>query len=214
MCMRHRPSGCESDEKGRKSMKRLREYWPVLCCIVVVLNSEAEITNAAKPIRNDPWRADSLFLGAEIVAASSSQDVVVRWLNSESTNALGELYFVPPDSGDSAVFLFHNLQDRFPEESTEVNLGVFPASTPLVFMYVVVDANEKYDSIVGKKLYFGQNRPGVDEYVSEKVHGDKRRWCVVGTVDSSTVEAGFEDYIHTRYKSIIFEVQGARLGSE
>ena len=131
-------------------MKKLHAYWPVWCCIAVVLNSEAEITKAAKPIRNDPWRADSLFLGAEIVAASPSQDVVVRRLKSESTNALGELYFVPPDSGDSAVLLFHNLQDRFPEESSEVNLGVFPASTPLVFMYVVVDANERYDSVVAK----------------------------------------------------------------
>jgi len=170
-----------------------------------------------KRLVNDPWEAQSWCTGAGLDAVGAEPDISVTLKDSRHTDAGAEVHVVVPRDArrpDPALFGFHNPHEDYPQESTEVNLGVFPASTPLVFMYVVVDGNEKYDSIVGKKLYSGQNRPGVDEYVSEKVHGDKRRWCVVGTVNSSTVEAGFEDDIHIRYKSIIFEVQGARRGSE
>jgi hypothetical protein len=44
----------------------------------------------------------------------------------------------------------------------------------------------------GKKLFSGQNRPGVDKYVSEGNGMYVKKFAAVGKIDGKTVDIGFD----------------------
>jgi hypothetical protein len=113
-----------------------------------------------------------------------------------------------PQHQDSAIFLFHNFISRFPEESTSVNIGKFSTGTPIVLQYVVVDTAEKWSVRRGKKLYTGQNRVGIDEYVSDKKATNYGyRWAAVGRADLSRVQVGFSDGHSMGFENLLIEIR-------
>jgi len=173
--------------------------------------SYCEVTYRGHPILNDPWEADSLFVGAGFIVNDSTVDIKVIWKVTD-TYRLGELHFMVPGSPDSSIFLFHNIRDSFPEEPDTVNLGKFPSGTQLVFMYKVVDAAGKWPEFENKRLFSGQNRESIDDYISEMTMDTvlpgaySRRWLAAGKIDDTRVEGGFEDGYNASFRSIIFEV--------
>lgn len=171
----------------------------------------SQVKSDGIPFRNSPWEADSLWLGAGMFVKDPQQPIEIKYKDRESTWALGELYLMLPNYPDSAFFLFHNYPDTFPDDPLSLAVGPYPAGTAIVLMYKVSDDLSddlayRYDRFMGEPMYTGQNRVGVDAFVSDKVHGTKRRWAVVGRADSTILEVGFDDYIHNRYKSIMLTV--------
>jgi len=173
-----------------------------------------EVTYRGQPIFNNPWEADSLFVGAGFIVKDSEENIKVIWKVTD-TYRLGELHFMVPGFPDSSIFLFHNIRDSFPEEPDTVNLGKFPTGTQLVFMYKVVDAAGKWPEFENKRLFSGQNREGVDDYISELSMGTRGtlgyglRWMAAGKIDDSRAEGGFEDGFNYSFRSLIFEVTNA-----
>lgn len=58
-------------------------------------------------------------------------------------------------------------------------------------MCAVVDSGHSNGYLLGKKLYSGQNRSGVDQFISEVSNDFGRRWCVLGQSESDVCEGGF-----------------------
>lgn len=167
----------------------------VVQCLVLaaVLLLGAEVRHVPLPKVLNPFETDSLFLGASVVVRGSERPVTVTWRGRAGNPGVGELCFMYPGRHDSALFLFHNRISDFPDETTTVSLGTFPAGTELVFRYTSVDTTGENNQMLGVHLYSGQCRDGVDDYVSEAiglVTGGHRR-CVFGEIDDSTCEGGF-----------------------
>jgi hypothetical protein len=190
--------------------------WPkyknkfVFILILLILHSQpiALITYRPKPLINDPWYADSLFVGACLLVKDSAQDIVVSWRNAWTSPALGLLSFMFPGHIDSTRTLFHNLHNLFPQEDTIVNLGKYPTGTRLDFMYMVLDTSLVYKPMSYKKLYSGQNRDSMDAYVSEKSSSAyQKRWAVAGRiVNTDSAEMGFGDMTAPNFLGIVFKV--------
>jgi Chitobiase/beta-hexosaminidase C-terminal domain len=176
------------------------------------LSGQAQITNTIKPHINSPWHADSIFIGSGFIAKDSTKDLIVSWKGYFGTNAIGEFYFMVPNHKDSSIFLFHNVIDSFPTDPLSVNLGKFPKGTPLTFMYKVTNGDIRYTPCcINEKLYSGQDREGIDYYVSERSDGLNRRFFASGRVDSNIVEGGVEDYYNSLYLSLFFQVSDVYL---
>lgn len=171
----------------------------------------SQVKNGTMPIRNSPWKADSVWLGAGMLVKDPQEPVEIEYRDRESTRALGELYLMLPNYPDSAFFLFHNYPDTFPDDPLRLSMGPYPKGTAIVLMYKVSDDLSGdlaywYDRFIGERMYTGQNRVGIDPYVSDKEYAGRLTWGVVGRADSTTLEVGFEDYIHRRYKSMMLTV--------
>ena len=181
---------------------------------VVVL--QAELVHINKPLFDNPWEAESLFVGAGLVAVDSSTPITVTLMGSRGTDGIGRAYFMVPGYSDSAVFLFHNLHDRFPEESTTVSIGKYRAGTQIVLMYQVVDTNTRWDRYRGEKLYTGQNREGIDAYISERapVRTFARCFAMAGKCADGTVEVGFSDGPSLAFWNIMLRIEGVNLDSQ
>lgn len=167
-----------------------------IAAILAALRASADLSYVPKPAINDPWLADSLFVGAGLLARSDECDVVVSLKGKVGGCAVGEFFFACPRKTDSTHFLFTN-HDTV---GASLNLGRFRAGTQLFLGYVVVDTNEYYEPYRGARLYSGQNRPGVDAFVSERsTHYFGHRLFLAGRADSAVVEGGFEDGISTLF---------------
>jgi len=152
------------------------------------------------------WDADSLYVGAGFIADGS--EVIVEWKRN-SNIALGQLYFILPGNHDSSIFVFHNKIENYPEESATVNMGSFPRGTEIVSKYIVIDTSSEFDNIRDKALYNGQNRPEIDEYVSDLTNGYLAyRWAIAGRLNSSECEIGFEATGGYGFNAIVFVVSG------
>ena len=165
------------------------------------------------PLAQNPhgiWNSDSLFLGGEIAVVDSSKPIIVTWKTNQG-DALGELFFMVPNAGDSTISLFHNQSEAFPEESTAVNLGHYPAETKLFFMYMVTDTSEVFQSIISKKLYSGQNRSGTDPFVSERQGLVDFRWAVAGNVGDDTCEISFASVSKGDFRQVRFHISNTYL---
>lgn len=172
----------------------------VFLCLLMQ-NSFSEIT--FRLVHPSVVDFDSGFIGAGVFARDSSQEINVR-LVSGNRNRNGALYFLSPDKNDSADFLFHNYHQRFTEEDTIKYLGNFKQGTDIRFMYIPGDTT--VSPFKNKKLYTGQNRVGLDKYISEASHVNYgNRMSIAGKVNDSTIQIGFEAGDGT-YTEIIFEV--------
>jgi len=119
-----------------------------------------------------------------------------------------------PGHLDSAKFLFYNLINRFPNNPKTISLGKYPAGTHLVFMYKVVDTSAKWKYFANKKLYTGQNREGIDQYVSDRPSETnlyQKRFAAAGKVDSMNVEVGFSDGPSLSFWNLLFQIAGAKI---
>lgn len=170
------------------------------------------ITNRPFPIIQNPWSSDSLFIGAGILSKDPTEPVVVTFKNAIGNACLGELYFLIPSS-DSARFLFHNYPNRYSEE-TEISIGKFPKGTLLTFMFIVTDTFAICSRTKNLKLYSGQNRLGLDKYISELIVPERyyARWSGAGKiVNEAIVELGFGDKDPSICRAIIVTVTNAYL---
>jgi hypothetical protein len=177
----------------------------VLPMLLLPIVLSAQITLMHRPIMNDYWLSDSLFIGADIMAKDSNKNIIIRWTGIQWPAAIGELAVMLPGCANSSMFLFHNRQDLFPNEPREINLGSFPVGTSLFFQYTIIDSDSLWKSYQGKRFYSGQNRAQIDPYKSD-ING---RWCAAGQKDSSTVEAGFDFTGDMIFRSIVFEISNA-----
>ena len=82
-------------------------------------------------------------------------------------------------------------------------------------MIIVTDTQFVYDNLRGKKVYSGQNREGIDRFVSERIMpnqvkgGYGARWAAVGRINSTKVEVGFEEAFSYMFRGMVFEVENA-----
>jgi hypothetical protein len=192
--------------KGRK-MKIITMLF--LFIITLIGFSSSEITLKTKSYVNNVWESDSVFIGAGFIVKDSTTDIIVKWKYAKPTRRLGALYFMIPRHKDSALFIFHNFIDSFPEEVKEINLGKYAKGTELYFKYMIIDTSSDLADYYEKKLYSGQNRTGIDNYISERetsVFG--KRWAAVGRIDSSRIEVGFSDWLDMGFDDFLFEISG------
>jgi hypothetical protein len=157
------------------------------------------------PGTSSAWRVDSLYLGLGFVARSADDSVYVIWKPGDPY-ALGVLSMMVPGRHDSAMHIFHNMIGDYPGEDTSVSLGTFPVGTPLVFRYVQLEPVLDIMQPVGKRLYTGQNRPGIDEYVCEMESPLGPRWSLGGRVHADTCEAAFASAMPGSYREVMFTI--------
>lgn len=191
-----------------------KQYLLCLCIlfIVVVIFSEIfpkQITGTAV----NYFGADSIYVGADLVVTDSTQDIIVTWKkgNSHPRN-LCELYFVHPQKKDSLQFLFHSRSSDIADESKIVNLGKYAVGTELYFMYTVVDTVLDSSSQVKQILYTGQNRVGVDQYISSDIEPFYRgKWAAVARNSYDSVTVGFNENGPFGFNSIVFNLKGVSI---
>ena len=186
---------------------------PYLLALLIISTAGGRVVHMNHPLYNDPWNAESLFVGAGLIAVDSAMDITVTLDGSKGTDGIGRAYFMVPGYPDSAVFLFHNLHDRFPEESTTVSIGKYRAGTQIVLMYQVVDTNTRWDTFRGERLYTGQNREGIDAYISERapVRTFARCFAMAAKCADGTVEVGFSDGPSLAFWNIMLTITNAYL---
>jgi hypothetical protein len=174
--------------------------------------SFAEVNFKQKPLIKDPWVAESLFVGAEIAVIDSTKPVMVKVKASYISSAAGSLYYIN-SINDSTIFLSGN--KNF--DTSQVNIGRFANNTILPFMFIVTDTSSLFAEFKNLKIYTGQNRKGVDRYISQRemppqrVSGYGARWSLAGHVGADKVEVGFEERGEYVFRGIVFEVSNARI---
>jgi hypothetical protein len=178
--------------------------------ISIVMPVYSQVTCKSKPKKNSLWQAESLWVGAGLTVKDPSADIVVTFKRHVKTTFTGSVYFMVPGQQDSAIFLFHNIHEKYPKEPSKVNLGKFPRGTQIVFMFSIADTANC--ELRGKKAFTGQNRPGIDQYVSAIIKNENpgRRHALIGKIDATRVEVGFGP-IFPSYEDIVFEVQGVEV---
>lgn len=172
--------------------------------------SYTEVTYVPLKKAKGLWDADSLFLGAEVAVKDSTKPVIATWKPNQG-DALGAIYFMVQNGSDSAFLLFHNHITEFSKESLDVNLGRFPRGTKLYFMYTVTDTSKLYNSIRNKKLFSGQNRNGIDPFISEKKGLIDFRWAIAGKIDEDYCEISFASTIHGSYRQMLIKLSNTYL---
>jgi hypothetical protein len=142
---------------------------------------------------------ESLFIGAGVI--SNGNEIRVSF-DTSVVKATGNLYFILPN--DSCVYLFNNRQTS----DTVISLGKYKEGTQLTFLYQVIDSVKYLEPLYMKKLYSGQNRKGIEPYVSEPVNNVYGRICsVAGRINDSTVQMGFDADATIMFRSIIVSIQ-------
>ncbi|MBD3391515.1 MAG: hypothetical protein GF418_05660, partial [Chitinivibrionales bacterium] len=163
----------------------------------------------------DKFEAESLFVGFSFFYLDDSKEIDVYHHNNDA-GCKGALYFMAPGS-DSAHFLFYNKGNGEPHPSVRItDLFSIPESTEVFFMYTIVDGS--CCGCTGTR-YTGQNRPGIDPYVTGISGKYGRRWAVGGRIKeggqpTDTVEFAFEDLTDFDFTDIIFHVSGLVLNVE
>jgi hypothetical protein len=173
-----------------------------LCLPMAYSFTSAELSWSAltrSPISR--WGTDSLFVGSGLIVRDSRQEIVVTWDYAEGP--IGSLYYV--ESLDSSRFIFHNHIDQFPGEQKVINLGCKMCGSLLPFKYFLAGLQGEM------VLYTGQNREGVDEYVSNMSGSMKRAFSLSGRVNDSTVKVGFEMANGYAFQNIVFTVSNVFL---
>jgi hypothetical protein len=178
----------------------------ILCCISF---SMADVSYKPVPIIANPWAAESLFVGADIIVVDSTKEVAVTWKFSKINSCKAELYFMVPNIPDSARFLFYNST----MDSSKILLGKYALGTKLYFKYIVKDTAFFCACCKNKTLFSGQNRRGEDRYISERDEPRRygARWMAVGKVNDSIVECGFDDRDCFAFQALIFKVENVHL---
>jgi len=199
-------------------MSGLRGGMPaVLSAAMLVLSSAAfGAEPEVRGIRGVPsagWVAESLFVGARILVADSSVDVVVV-RRPRRAAAKGRCYFVPQGRPDSLVFLFGNCSGSETPTADTVVLGHFPAGSEMVFAYEAIDTAPRFSEVRGKKIYSGLNREGTDANVAERTGLFGRRWVAVGQVSASRCEAGFEAAGSYGFRDLVLEVYNVTMAKQ
>lgn len=181
----------------------------IIVFLLLSFSIKAEIIQNSSIFVNRQWEEDSVYDGAGILV-SKDGPITVKWKKIHLTELVGELWFVV--NQDSSVYLFHNYKKENDPDS--VLIGNFKRGQELTFMYVVRDSmNESivgdsiFSSIKDKKLYTGQNRIGIDRYISERsTYNFGYKWAASGRVDENRVEVGFTDGIDPGFNNFIFEL--------
>lgn len=161
-----------------------------------------------------------VYIGAEFVVTDPTKPVVANLL-SDGGSAKVALYVMEPGYPDSARLLFHDNPLLYGEDSTAV-VGTFPVGTIVTFMVRTVwptwtdpgDSTSWYHTREEERKFTGQNRPGIDPYVSEIFGRYGRRWALMGHLNDTTVLFGFEDggaNADFDFNDIVFTVTGLRL---
>lgn len=195
-------------------MKMRMFYLLIICCYLLPIQTVfGQVTYKPKPLSGKPWRSDSLFVGAGCLVKDSSAPVRVTWRFSSPSTCKGKLCFMVPGIKDSAVFIFHNNPGNYSGEDSSSVIGKYSAGTEIFFRYEVDDTFSLCSSFNKKKIYSGQNRVGIDPYVSERDYPLRygKRWVMGGRVDSSNIEIGFEDQQNFAFQGIIFNVENVCL---
>jgi len=198
-----------STTKARMKMKCLLVGITIAAVAVGTTNDSPRFVPLAQ-LAPEFWESDSLFLGAGLEVADSVHDVLVTWRPADS-RTLYAVYFMVPGYRDSARFLFHNKHQDFANESTTVNLGHFGVGTELVLMSCVVDTAQEWARIFGKKLYSGENRVELGNYVSQWKGAVSYKWAVAGRILGNACEMSFDNPIPGGFREARFIVTNAIL---
>lgn len=152
------------------------------------------------------WAPESLFVGADLV--SNGNNIEVSLISTLPVSPLGALYVIIPAKSDSSIYLFNNKDSH----ATVANLGPIDAGNMLIFKYKIIDSAECFSPIKGNIYYSGQNRKGIDTFISDNVNGMfNYRWSIAGQVDSNTVEMGFEIVPTHVFSDIVVTIKGVKL---
>lgn len=190
-------------------MRKTILWFPILL-VFLSIGAISEVKHIPlNKARNSIWVSDSLFLGGSMKVIDSTKNLIVVHKKSNPF-ALGKLSFLVPGK-NSEKFVFHNMISKFPQESDSVDLGKYPKDTPIIFCYILTDTSKMFANVSKKKLYTGQNRPGKDCYVSENEGPFKRKWAIVGEIDSVTCEVGFAAAMPAVYSDIRFLVYNVKV---
>jgi hypothetical protein len=180
-----------------------------LCSLAIVIYSTvsfSQVSQMGKPLFNSPYVADTLFRGAGFFAKDTSKAITISIMASSLWNALGRLYLMDPEQRDAKTFLFHNHPVIFPGESTTVNIGAFHKGKQIILMFEFCDT-VAYRGFLGDRLYSGQNRDSIDDYISDVTSLYKdRQLSMAGRIDSTTVEVGFNDARNGGYDNAILRI--------
>jgi hypothetical protein len=175
-----------------------------LLLLGISMNAEITLTGLGDATYK-VWEADSIYLGLGFVAKDPSKQINVIW-KMNGPKVVGCLYFMHPGIRDSSEFLFHNKIYDFPGESLSVNIGKYPAGTPMVFKYVQLEPYDIDSSAMNKKFYSGQNRAGIDDYQSDMEGTLDFRWAIAGRVNNDTCEIEFASWRSGYYQELRFFV--------
>lgn len=179
--------------------------------LIGIIISYSEISYVSLNPSCPEWEADSHYVGAGFIANGNEVTVIRKRLN-EICPWLGELYFMVPGYSDSALFLLHNDYEEYPGESDTVNLGTFDSGTVIVFKYINIDTAYLAKPYKDKTLYSGQNRQGIDEYISEIENGYYNlRWAAAGRIDDVFCEMGFKSSDSYGFRDIMYKIKGVYL---
>jgi hypothetical protein len=164
------------------------------------------------------WRADTLFIGATFLRMSDKP--VTIWSGVNLGDWEGLLSFMDPSTGRPIPIL----SNKAPTGQV-INLSDIvdiPVGSSLTFMYQVRDQMGDVRGTTTPK-YTGPNQPG-DTYFSEASSDSNitpsfrfgHRWAVLGNVNDSVIQFGFEDEdartSDMDFDDVIFFVRGLEIG--
>lgn len=191
-------------------MKNLVRF--IVIVVVLFVNGYSTIFIRDTCFYYNAYEAETAYVGANVFVKDSCSDIIVTYKKLYLFNTINELFFIIPGK-DSSRFLFHNIIRDYPNDDSVVNLGKFPKGTKLTFMSVTTDTNERWSAFYMKKRYSGQNRVGIDEYISEingiETYGNL--FAAVGRVDSNTVEYGFTEIASVGMDGAFFNLNNVYL---
>ena len=177
---------------------------------------DAEIISALKVVNErmpDHWLSSQLFCGTDILVKNSNQKVKIKFKEKTTAAPYIKLSLVDPET-DSMLLLFES-PSASPKNDTiyiidaegnkhyqyETELKQYNSGTTLTF--VIQDADtQQYNAYknIGieytdfqKKIYTGQNRSGIDPFISEVKYdgsGLYYKRTNIGRVDENVVEVG------------------------
>lgn len=128
------------------------------------------------------WPVDSAFIGASLFVMDSSKDVIVRYKNNGDNALRYRISVIKPDGSEK--ILFNTLIKGIIEDSLN-NIGKFQVGSELLIHV------ESVDPYLYSNIYTGQNRKGIDEFISNIDNGRKgAKWTAVARVDTTNVVIG------------------------
>ncbi len=175
---------------------------------------------------------DTNYLGAGIVAKDSTEPILVIkpdtslvYKFSDSTHR-DKLKLMDPYNRDSSILVFDTTIGDYPDT---VNIGKYKNGTSLVFMYQIkrssniwpyikikpesfinMDSTDDMDSVY-KMFYTGQNRNGIDYYVSDRFTALNYSNNASAMINDSVVFTGFAPSTGNLFHQMNFKVVNAQM---
>jgi hypothetical protein len=138
-----------------------------------------------------PFEPDTLHQGTGLLVQDASVPVTVEWLGGLYNDVCdGQLALMVPDTIGSAHTLISFTVDNQTAVPGSAEMGPLPEGTQLVLRYMYSDTSQLCAGAEVFARYTGQNRPGIDDYITSSYGRREHVFTLCTRVDSSNVECG------------------------